>query len=76
MLEMVFKEQDWFDIIHFHIDYLHFPLSRRMRTSHVTTLHGRLDIPDLVNLYKEFREKRVNRAIEIAKRVGMPLLGW
>src|SRR5215471_10390399 len=34
-----------FDIIHFHIDYLHYPLSRGWKTPHVTTLHGRLDLP-------------------------------
>ncbi|MFN3477103.1 MAG: glycosyltransferase, partial [Candidatus Methylomirabilales bacterium] len=53
MLEQVTKQASNFDIIHFHIDYLHFPLSRRSRIPHVTTLHGRLDLPDLVPLYQE-----------------------
>ena len=56
MLEMVQKDIEDFDIIHYHIDYLHFPLSRRSNKPHVTTLHGRLDIPDLVPLYKEYPE--------------------
>jgi glycosyltransferase involved in cell wall biosynthesis len=124
MLERLFQRAADFDIVHFHIDYLHFPLSRRELITHVTTLHGRLDIPDLVPLYQEFQdmpvisisngqreplpwanwqamvyhglpvdmyrfrekpgnylaflgrvspEKRVDRAIEIARRVGMPL---
>jgi glycosyltransferase involved in cell wall biosynthesis len=124
MLEQVYQYANEFDIIHFHIDYLHFPLSRRHRTLNVTTLHWRLDIPDLVALYQEFREmpvvsisnaqreplswanwqgtvyhglpedlytfraeagsylaflgrispeKRVDRAIEVASRVGLPL---
>jgi len=124
MLERLFQHAAEFDIVHFHIDYLHFPLSRRELITHVTTLHGRLDIPDLVPLYQEFQnmpvisisngqreplpwanwqatvyhglpvdmyrfrekpgnylaflgrvspEKRVDRAIEIARRVGMPL---
>jgi glycosyltransferase involved in cell wall biosynthesis len=124
MLENVFQCATEFDIIHFHVDYLHFPLSRREAVTQVTTLHGRLDLPDLVPLYQEFRdmpvisisngqreplpwanwqatvyhglpadiyrfrpepgsylaflgrispEKRVDRAIEIATRVGMPL---
>src|ERR1044071_4033288 len=124
MLEHVFQRAAEFDIIHFHVDYLHFPLSRRQPITHVTTLHGRLDIPDLIPLYREFKamrgisisneqkrplpwanwqatvyhglpaglyrfraepgsylafmgrispEKRVDRAIEIATRVGMPL---
>src|SRR5437016_373229 len=54
MLDQVFKEKENFDIIHFHIDYLHFPMSRCMQVPHVTTLHGRLDIPDLVPLYQHF----------------------
>jgi hypothetical protein len=56
MLELVFKDTSRFDIIHYHIDYLHFPLSPRQSTPHVTTLHGRLDIPDLVSLYQEFKK--------------------
>src|SRR5438309_6215124 len=59
MLEEVFKRVDEFDLVHFHIDYLHFPLSRRYDISHLTTLHGRLDIPDLVPVYKEFSEMPV-----------------
>ena len=41
-----------FDVIHFHIDYLHFPFARRCDVPHVTTLHGRLDIPDLAPLFR------------------------
>ncbi len=56
MVEQVFKRAEEFDLIHFHIDYVHFSLSRRIQFPCVTTLHGRLDIPDIVPLYKEFRE--------------------
>ena len=56
MLERVFARAADFDIIHFHVDYTHFPLSRREPITQVTTLHGRLDIPDLVPLYREFRD--------------------
>lgn len=124
LLEMLLQRIDEFDIIHYHIDYIHFPISRRIRKPHITTLHGRLDIPDLIPLYKEFQdiplvsisnsqreplpwanwkrtiyhglpadlytfrpehgkylaflgrispEKRVDRAIEVANRVGMPI---
>src|SRR6201993_838748 len=55
-LEQVFQQSTLFDIIHFHIDFLHFPFSRRIDIPHVTTLHGRLDIPDLVPLYREFTD--------------------
>jgi glycosyltransferase involved in cell wall biosynthesis len=124
MVEHVLRSAASFDIVHFHIDYMHFPLSRRLALPNVTTLHGRLDIPDLQPLYDEFsdmpvvsisnaqrkpllqanwvgtvphglpndlfplqhapdgyllflgrisREKRVDRAIEIARRLGWPL---
>jgi len=56
MLEDVMERAEEFDIIHFHVDYLHFPLSRVIGFPHVTTLHGRLDLPDLVPLYRKFRE--------------------
>jgi glycosyltransferase involved in cell wall biosynthesis len=75
MLEMVFSEPDRFDIIHFHIDYLHFLLSRRYKVPHLTTLHGRLDIPDLVPLYQEFRDMPVV-SISNAQREPLPWLNW
>jgi glycosyltransferase involved in cell wall biosynthesis len=55
-LDQVFQNAASFDIIHFHIDYLHFPFLRRLGRPHVTTLHGRLDLPDLVPLYQEFND--------------------
>jgi glycosyltransferase involved in cell wall biosynthesis len=124
MLEEVMQRAEQFDIIHFHIDYMHFPLSKLAALPQVTTLHGRLDSPDLAPLYRKYKsmplisislnqrkplpwahwignvyhglpkdvlpfgngggkylaflgrispEKRVDRAIEIAKRAGMPL---
>jgi glycosyltransferase involved in cell wall biosynthesis len=75
LLEQVFKDPSRFDIIHFHIDYLHFPWSRRMNIPHVTTLHGRLDIPDLVPLYQEFREMPVV-SISNDQRAPLPWLNW
>ena len=71
MLERVFQRAAEFDIVHFHVDYLHFPLSRRQPITHVTTLHGRLDIPDLVPLYQEFRDMPVI-SISNAQRGPLP----
>src|ERR1051326_9156664 len=53
-VDQVFRELSRFDVVHFHTDYLHFPLSRRRRFHHVTTLHGRLHLPDLVPLHRAF----------------------
>ena len=75
MLELVLKETDRFDLIHWHVDYLHFPLSQRQSTPHVTTLHGRLDIPDLIPLYQEFKAVPVI-SISNAQREPLPWLNW
>jgi glycosyltransferase involved in cell wall biosynthesis len=75
MLEHVFKRASEFDVIHFHVDYLHFPLSRREPITHVTTLHGRLDLPDLVPLYQEFRDMPVV-SISNAQRGPLPWANW
>ena len=123
-LERVAALADEFDVIHWHLDYFHFPLSRRMGVPQLTTLHGRLDIADVQDLYSEFTdmpvvsisndqraplpqalwaatihhglpldefqpsydpgtylaflgrvspEKRADRAVEVARRAGMPL---
>lgn len=75
MMERVFHEADYFDIIHFHCDYLHFSLSRRHNTPGVTTLHGRLDLPDLVPLYRQFSEMPVV-SISNDQRSPLPWLNW
>ena len=75
MLERVFQRAAEFDIIHFHVDYLHFPLSRRQPITHVTTLHGRLDIPDLIPLYQEFQDMPVI-SISNEQRKPLPWANW
>jgi glycosyltransferase involved in cell wall biosynthesis len=124
LMELVSSEAGRFDVIHFHTDYIHFPLVRRHRWRSVTTLHGMVHPPDVAPLFKEYEdvplvsisndqrspiphanwratvyhglpegsftfrpdpgaylvylgrmspEKRVDRAIEIARQAGMPL---
>jgi glycosyltransferase involved in cell wall biosynthesis len=75
MLDRVFREAEEFDVIHFHCDYLHFPLSRRRKALNITTLHGRLDLPDLAPLYREFTDMRVV-SISNAQRTPLPWLNW
>ena len=48
LLDEVRRRADEFDILHFHIDLLHMPMVQDMLDRTVTTLHGRLDLPDLV----------------------------
>jgi glycosyltransferase involved in cell wall biosynthesis len=124
MLHRVRQRAAQFDILHFHTDYLHFPLFADLAEKTLTTLHGRLDLPDLPLMMHRFGmmplvsisdaqrrpmmwanwygtvhhglpehlhrlgsgdsgylaflgrispEKRVDHAIEIARRAGRPL---
>jgi glycosyltransferase involved in cell wall biosynthesis len=75
LLEEVFRRRGEFDVVHFHCDYLHFPLSRRQRQPHLTTLHGRLDIPELPRLYREYEGEPVV-SISNAQRRPLPWLNW
>jgi glycosyltransferase involved in cell wall biosynthesis len=124
MLEQVYQRADEFDLMHFHLDYFPFSLMSRQATPFITTLHGRLDLPEHQPVFSTFSampivsisnsqrrpipkanwvdtvyhglpadlltpkdvkpsylaflgrispEKRVDRAIKIAQRCGMPL---
>ena len=75
LLETVARHANDFDVIHYHIDYLHFPLSRRSRVPTVTTLHGRLDLPDLRPLYDEFNDMPVV-SISDSQRGPLPGARW
>jgi len=76
MLEKVVGGADEFDVIHFHIAQLHFPVLRRLPyVAHVTTLHGRLDLEELRPLYREFSDMPVV-SISDAQRRPLPEAGW
>lgn len=48
-----------FDIIHSHLDFIGFPYTRRCQTPIITTLHGRLDLPELIPVFREFADMPV-----------------
>jgi glycosyltransferase involved in cell wall biosynthesis len=64
-----------FDLIHFHTDYLHFPLARHLPVPHVTTLHGRLDLPELPPLYQHIKDVPVV-SISDSQRAPLPFANW
>jgi glycosyltransferase involved in cell wall biosynthesis len=74
-LEAVARRCDAFDVIHYHVDYLHFPLSTRMPTPHVTTLHGRLDLPELPFIHRTFPGVPLI-SISNSQRIFLPDLNW
>ena len=75
MIEMVAREAHNFDVVHFHVDYLHFPVTRRQAIAAVTTLHGRLDIADVHPVYREFSDMHLVSVSE-AQRRPMPWANW
>ncbi|PWT87367.1 MAG: glycosyl transferase, partial [Acidobacteria bacterium] len=74
-IEKVYTNADQFDILHFHLDYLHYPVSKRQRIPHVTTLHGRLDMPDLQPLYEMYPDIPLI-SISNSQREPLPNVNW
>jgi glycosyltransferase involved in cell wall biosynthesis len=74
-IDQVRRRAHEFDVLHFHIDYLHFPLFRALSRNTVTTLHGRLDLPDLLPVFAAFPEMSLV-SISDHQRRPMPHLRW
>jgi glycosyltransferase involved in cell wall biosynthesis len=55
-LDAIWDHTDEFDVIHSHLDYWGYPLARHSGVPVVSTLHGRLDLPELQPLYRRFRD--------------------
>jgi len=75
MLERVRRRAQDFDILHFHLDYYPFSLFARQPTPFVTTLHGRLDLPEHRTLFETFPSLPVV-SISDAQREPIPRAGW
>ncbi|RAV98742.1 glycosyltransferase family 4 protein [Pseudochryseolinea flava] len=75
MVQMVQNDRREYDIIHYHIDYLHFPVSHCSKKPHLTTLHGRLNIPELQALYNIYREVPVV-SISNSQRIPLQQAHW
>jgi glycosyltransferase involved in cell wall biosynthesis len=75
MLEHVRRRGDEFDFLHFHLDYYPFSLFSRQRTPFVTTLHGRLDLPEHQPVFDTFSSVPVV-SISNAQRRPIPQARW
>ena len=75
MLEEVFKRAKFFDIIHFHTEYLHLPLATRYNVPFITTLHGRLDLPEYIPFFKNFKNAPFV-SISNSQRKPLSWLNW
>jgi glycosyltransferase involved in cell wall biosynthesis len=75
LVEQIIQRAEEFDVIHFHIAPLHFSMARRLATPHVTTLHGRLDLSEIVTLYGEFSDLPIV-SVSDAQREPLPNQNW
>lgn len=75
MLDEVRRRAEEFDVLHFHLDLVHFPIFRDIATRTVTTLHGRLDLCDLHPFYRRFPEFPLV-SISHDQRRPMPPVNW
>lgn len=64
-----------FDVVHSHLDFLGFPLARRNPQPVITTLHGRLDLPELEPVFREYAEMPLV-SISDAQRRPLPWANW
>lgn len=75
MVEQAARRARQFDVVHFHIDYLHLPVFRRLGVPFVTTLHGRLDLPELAPVYADFADAPLV-SISRTQRGPLPHANW
>ncbi len=75
MMRRVLKEAASFDIIHFHTDLVQFPIFAHRPAACLTTLHGRLDRPELRRFFDAFDEMPLV-AISAAQRASLPEASW
>jgi glycosyltransferase involved in cell wall biosynthesis len=65
-----------FDVVHSHLDWLHIPLLRRLNVPFVTTLHGRIDLPDLDSCFERCFAEALFVSISDAQRAPLPHARW
>ena len=75
MLEHVRRQASDFDFLHFHLDYYPFSLFSRQATPFLTTMHGRLDLPELQTVFDTFSDTPVV-SISNAQRRPLPQARW
>ena len=75
LMELVFKNLSRFDVVHFHTDYIQFPLLRRQPCANITTMHGRLHAPDLKPMFDEYADMPLV-SISNDQRRPVPNANW
>jgi glycosyltransferase involved in cell wall biosynthesis len=75
LLEKVRRVAHTFDVLHFHLSYLPFPTFSQLDVPFVTTLHGRLDLPELQPVFDIFPQAPVV-SISNSQRMPLPGANW
>src|SRR5262245_8714716 len=75
LVELVAREADRFDVIHFHLDYVHFPAVGRLPCPTLTTLHGRLYPPDEEALFDAYPRVPLVSISDVQRR-PIPRANW
>jgi glycosyltransferase involved in cell wall biosynthesis len=75
MVELIYRRKDEFDVLHFHIDFFPLALFSRQNVPFLTTLHGRLDLPEFIEVYGTFRDTPFV-SISDNQRGPIPYLNW
>jgi glycosyltransferase involved in cell wall biosynthesis len=75
MIEQVYRRKDEFDVLHSHLDYFPLSLLTRQNVPYLTTLHGRLDLEDFVEIFDTFRDAPFV-SISDHQRKPVPGLNW
>ena len=75
LLEAIAQRVEDFDVVHSHIDWLHLPLLSRLGVPFLTTMHGRLDLPGLSDVVRQFSDAPFvsisdNQRLPLAGRIG------
>ncbi|WP_149196280.1 glycosyltransferase family 4 protein [Luteimonas suaedae] len=74
-LEEVRRSAHLFDVLHFHLDLLHFPMFESLAARTLTTLHGRLDLVDLPMCYRRWSQFPLV-SISDDQRRPLPAANW
>jgi len=75
MLDRVAARIRDFEVIHFHLDYFHYPLFRDMAHRALTTLHGRQDLPEMTDIHRAFPHMPLV-SISNHQRNPVPPVNW
>jgi glycosyltransferase involved in cell wall biosynthesis len=75
LVDLVAREADRFDLVHFHLDYVHFPTVSSLPCPSVTTLHGRIQASDHKPLFETFPDVPLV-SISHDQRRPIPWANW